>query len=373
MVGYLLLIVLSTVLLGTAFFSQTLSNSSQQLAQNESFLKPSPQVKGIETTKTTTPEATLKPSTIKANPKKSSRSPAYLGLWTQGFWDVSTNTLHPEVLAAMENKIGKKVAIAHYYRGWGELDSAQVLSELQTITANGWRPMISANPYFFDKCSYNGMPLYRAIASGNCDEFIKNIGRNLKKLGQPFFLRFAWEMNIPSMEWQVQRTGSTNADFIAAWQRMHNLTYAEGATNILWVFAPDVGNTSYREIYPGDAFIDWLGLDGYNWGTTQSWSSWKSFSQVFSAAYRTITRLSPIKPLMISEVNTTDQGGDKPAWYQDMLSTQIPLNFPRIKAIVFYNEDRSTKENVNWLIDVSPASLESFIKNIQNPLYLSSF
>lgn len=353
------------ILLGIIIFSHSQNNpSSQKIIETQPSVKSVSQVEGAVSSISVD---------IKTPPKKVSTRFVYFGLWTQGFWDPNTNTLHPEALTSVENKIGKHAAIAHFYRGWEALVSPELLSDLNTINANGWRPMVSANPYFFDKCPANGTPLYKAIASGNCDEFLKSIGKNLKQFGKPIFLRFAWEMNIPSMEWQIERTGSTGQDFIAAWQRMHDIIYSENATNVLWVFSPDVSNTSYENIYPGDAFVDWIGLDGYNWGTTQPWSKWQSFSDVFSAAYRDILKLAPDKPLMLAEVNTTDKGGDKSAWYQDMLATQIPLNFPRIKAVVFYNEDRTAKENVNWLIDISQASLNSFSQSIQSPVYLPSF
>ena len=59
--------------------------------------------------------------------------------------------LFGSIFAYEANKIGKKVAIAHYYRGWDVLDSNALISELNTIVSNGWRPMVSVNPYFFDR------------------------------------------------------------------------------------------------------------------------------------------------------------------------------------------------------------------------------
>lgn len=303
-------------------------------------------------------------------------SPIYLGMWTQGFFDPQNFTLHPEALKSLEAKINKKVAIAHYYRGWEELEKSQVLDELNTISENGWRPMISANPYFFGKCVANGKTLYKAIADGNCDEFMHSAAKNLKNFGKPVFLRFAWEANIDSIEWGVNRVGSTPADFVAAWRKFHDIAKSEGADNIVWVFSPNVkGGTTiaYKDLYPGDAYVDWLGLDGYNWGTTQSWSKWQTFSQVFLSSYQEITKLAPQKPLMIAEVNSTNVGGDKPSWYTDALENQLPNSFPRVKAVVFYNEDRSAKESVNWLIDINPESLASFKKGVAKPFYLSSF
>ena len=299
----------------------------------------------------------------------------YLGFWTQGFFDPKNFQLHTEVLKELEKKIGKKAAIAHYYRGWEELAKQQLVDELNSISANGWRPMVSANPYFFSQCNSNGMSLYRAIANGNCDKFMRQVGRNLKNFNKPFFLRFAWEMNIDSLEWGVARVGSSAEEFVLAWKRFHDILAGEGANNILWVFSPNVGQTviGYKSLYPGEGYVDWLGLDGYNWGTTQPWSSWQTFRQVFLTSYNELLNVVPGKPLMIAEVNTTHEGGSKPQWYDDMLLSELAQNFPQVKAVVFYNENRSVSENVNWLIDISAESLETFRRAISQPFYLSSF
>lgn len=297
----------------------------------------------------------------------------FVGMWTQGFLDGSF-VLHPEKLKSLENQIGKKVAIAHYYRGWEELEKSILLGELNLISQNGWRPMISVNPYFFSRCPSNGLDLYKAIASGNCDEFLHSIGRNLSRFEKPFFLRFAWEMNINSIEWSVSRVGSTSGDFVLAWRRFHDILEQENVGNVLWVWSPNEGGSlNLRDLYPGDNYVDWLALDGYNWGTTQPWSSWRTFSQVFSRSYAESLSISPEKPLMLAEVNSTNIGGDKAGWYLDMLEVQIPNNFPKIKAVVFYNEDRSSNENVNWLIGITSESLAAFKRGISKVFYSSNF
>src|SRR5260221_13064555 len=112
-------------------------------------------------------------------------------------------------------------------------------------------------------------------------------------------------MNVDSMDWSIQKTGDTPADYIQAWRRFHDIVVAQGATNVLWVFSPNTitsSTISYNLLYPGDAYVDWVGLDGYNWGNTQSWSHWESFSQVFSDSYASLVAVAPSKPLMLSEV-----------------------------------------------------------------------
>lgn len=294
------------------------------------------------------------------------------GAWTQGLYDAKTQKLHPEKLQSFEKLIDKKVAIAHYYRGWESFTDPHLLTEFQTLENNGWTPMLDANPYYFSKCPATKLPLYRAIAEGKCDKFLHDAGKNLSKIKKPFYLLFAWEMNNKDLEWSVTYSGSSPQDFVKAWRHIHTIFAEEKATNIQWVFCPntqDQTSVSYDKIYPGDKYVDWVGLDGYNWGTSQSWSQWSSFAGVFTSSYQHLVRIAPDKPMMIAEVNTTDQGGDKGEWYNDMLTVQIPSNFPQIKAVVMYNEDRTKQEKVNWRVDVNKESLNDFISAIHTEFY----
>lgn len=338
--------------------------------RNTSQKKQTSQIKAVEIVSTPTTFLQLSTPTI------STVRPIYLGMWTQGFWDDTNKVLHPETLTSFEQKLGKRFAIAHYYRGWEYLDSEYLRKELAIIDSYGWRPMISANPYFFDRCVSNNLPLYKAIVQGNCDGFLQAAARNLKLFAKPVFLRLAWEMNINSMEWSIQQSHSSSEDFASAWRHMHDVFIAEQATNILWVFSPNVESNDsipYENIYPGDSYVDWLGLDVYNWGNTQSWSTWEGFSELFSQSYSHIISIAPNKPLMIAEINTTDVGGDKARWYRNLLEQELPYDFPKVSAVVFYNEDRTQKEQVNWLIDISNESFTAFKKGLQKPFYQSSF
>jgi len=70
---------------------------------------------------------------------------------------------------------------------------------------------------------------------------------------------------------------NTNETYIAAFRHIVDIFRANGATNVKWVFnvnCDNVGNgTSYLGHYPGDNYVDYTSIDGYNWGTTQSWEA----------------------------------------------------------------------------------------------------
>ncbi|HVZ67508.1 MAG TPA: glycosyl hydrolase [Patescibacteria group bacterium] len=294
-----------------------------------------------------------------------------LGAWTQGFYDANQKKLNPQKLLDFESLTKKKYSIAHYYRGWESFIDPTLVKEFSLLRKNGWTPMLSSNPYYFSDCPVQTESIYKSIAEGKCDEFLNKAGENLKKINKPFYLAFAWEMNNKDLEWSVPYTGSSPQDFVDAWRHIHDMFEKHGAKNILWVFCPnipDVPHPSYKDLYPGDKYVDWTCLDGYNWGTTQSWSKWTSFTDIFGSSYQTISDIAPGKPLMIGEVNTTDVGGNKAGWYGDAFR-DIPYNFPNIKAVVIFNEDKSKQENVNWRVDVSKDSLNSYISAIKPAIY----
>jgi len=203
-----------------------------------------------------------------------------------------------------------------------------------------------------------------------------DIAKQFKDYHKEILFRFAWEMNIDTIEWSTQKTGSTPHDFVLAWQHFHDILKLEGADNVKWVFSVNTikdNSTPIASLYPGDAYVDWLAVDGYNWGTTQSWSSWQSFDQIFHTTYMQVAGLSSQKPIMISEIGSVEQGGDQPEWFRDMLDKQLIQNYPRIKAIVLFNEDKTNTEGVNWKIEDSQSTLNVVRSSLKSHVYSSQF
>ena len=102
--------------------------------------------------------------------------------------------------------------------------------------------------------------------------------------------------------------------------------------------------------YPGNDYVDILGLDGYNWGKCATkkrfgWTSyWKSFQEVFSAPLKKIKKLSPNKAVMIFETASTDIGGDKALWIQEALSY---AEKEKLKAIIWFQVDKECGWKIN--------------------------
>jgi len=125
------------------------------------------------------------------------------------------------------------------------------------------------------------------------------------------------------------------------------------------VWCPNVvfsGSTPLSSLYPGDAYVDWTCLDGYNKGGT----GWTSFTNIFAQSYDQLMQLAPNKPVMIGETASSESGGSKATWIQSALSA-LPTRFPQIRALVWFNwkiyENGTTWD---WQIESSSGATSAF-------------
>jgi endoglucanase len=143
--------------------------------------------------------------------------------------------------------------------------------------------------------------------------------------------------------------------YVAAWRHIVRVFRSEGATNVRFVWAPNAEHESQRAIlrlYPGDRWVDWVALSGFNWGGP--WL-WESAQHVFRRSYLALTRLTR-KPLMIAETSAGEVGGSKPKWIAQTFSKDL-RRMPRVRAVVWFNGQLNW---ARWDADSSRASLNAF-------------
>jgi beta-mannanase len=294
----------------------------------------------------------------------SAASRVYLGVYQPGApADMSR-------LSTFESDAGKHVAVVMWYQDWAGGGSLNV-SSLNAVAAHGSVPLITWEPW--DATMGTNQPNYRlaAILAGDYDSYVQVWAQQLAAYGQPVLLRWAQEMNGTWYPWGVGVNGNTPSQYVAAWQHLRAIFVAAGAVNVQWVWSPNVmwgtGQGAFDAFFPGESAVEWVGLDGYNWGAQGGRGSnggWQSFSQVFSASYKDITALTT-KPVMIAETASADQGGSKPNWITDAYA-RIVAAYPRITAVVWFNE----KKERDWRIESTLASQRAFAGAVASPSYL---
>ncbi len=112
--------------------------------------------------------------------------------------------------------------------------------------------------------------------------------------------------------------------------------------------------------YPGDEFVDWIGVDGYNFGEHHDeWHKWQSFHEVFDSVLNSLAMRYPGKPIMLTEFGCAPgKPGQREQWIREAFESV--QRHPQVRAAVWFNYDKRREGEPNFRIDVTPGSLRAF-------------
>lgn len=305
------------------------------------------------------------PETFTSTKVITPKSTVYLGVALSTWADNLTT------LSAFEKDAKKKPSIVSWYQDWGATDGSQNFQTewMDQVLSHGSIPLVTWEPWRAIPTPQGvNQPDFtlRNIINGVFDNYIRKWAQASKAWGYSYFLRFAQEMNGNWYPWDEEVNGNKPGEYILAWRHVHDIFTAYGVTNVTWVWSPNgeyPGALSFSEVYPGDQYVNWVAMDAFNWGTTQG-TTWQTFSQIFGQSYKDMLKLTA-KPLMIAETACAEQGGSKAEWIADTFGTQLPHNFPGIRAIIWFNQDKQR----DWRIESSPSSQSAFANAIKSNIY----
>jgi hypothetical protein len=213
------------------------------------------------------------------------------------------------------------------------------------------------------------------IIAGDFDAYLDKWAADAKALGLPIGLRLDHEMNGFWYPWSEQANGNGPGEFVRAWRHVHDRFTAVGATNIIWVWSPNVigalKNVSLIDLYPGNDYVDWLGLGGYYRKPIPGKPA--TFDNTFGESLAALRAVDD-KPILLSEIGCTETGGNKPAWIRSLFEA-LPEQ-PDIIGLSWFNQtvtaipigERLPVTN-DWRIDSTPESLAAFRAGIADPRY----
>jgi hypothetical protein len=303
-------------------------------------------------------------------------SPIYWGTWLPGAPYTAA------IMDEFEASLGKGQSIVHWGQGWFANGTPQTFQTnlFDRVRKRGSIPMIDWLSWEPGKGSNQADFRLATIASGKYDDVIRQWANGAKSWGQPFFLRFDHEMNGNwQFPWAEQLNGNKPGDFVKAWRHVHDVFASVGATNATWVWCPNVSGSTTRpmsQLYPGDQYVDWICLDGYN--QSQGGATFLGLGQVFAGgvknrpnSYAEITKLAPNKPLMIGETGTSEQGGSKADWLSGGLQNDLPKLLPGVQAIVYFNWNAGDPKR-DWPVDTSIEAKAAFAQAISSSQYAAN-
>ncbi len=308
------------------------------------------------------------------SPSPQSRVPAgprYWGAWIGSHLTGIEAPWDKGAMDAFEQHAGKRMSLVNFSNPFANCFTSPCkpytfpTGEFNTIRGRGSIPFFSwandALPLSGDQSAYQ----LSDVIAGRHDSYITAWATAARKWGHPFFLRFNWEMNGSWFPWSEGANGNKAGEYVAAWRHVHDLFTSAGATNTTWVWCPSTDPGHYMQsldgLYPGDGYVDWTCLDGYNFDKPRT-----SFQDLFKTTYDEITgRIAPSKPMIIGETGSTEAGGSKAAWITDMFAS-LETSFPAIRGLLWFNK---FDDGMDWPIETSSSATAAFKAGIASPRF----
>jgi hypothetical protein len=223
-----------------------------------------------------------------------------------------------------------------------------------------------------------------SIANGSQDAYIRTWAGSIAAQAMPVVIRFDHESNGNWYPWSVGWpptgaasnqgiSGNTPAEYVAAWRHVWSIFNSLGANAYaIWAYVPSRidtlagydGMTQSQLIaaaYPGDAYTDWVGVDGYQYNPAES----TTYSDTFAATFAALGSFSS-KPIIVAEMGSAEQsGGVKARWIQQTLAG-LSAN-PRVISAIYFDNDVTGVHYIDgkpirtdWRIDSDPAAASAF-------------
>ena len=289
------------------------------------------------------------------------------GAWVPGVpWDMSQQD-------AFESRVGKRVGIIHFGQGWqwDRVYQPFYPGDYQRIMDRGAVPLLDWGPWDLSARRSVNQPSFALarIIDGDHDTYIRDWATAVMAWGQPLWVRFAWKMNSLWFPWCEGVNDNQPGDYIRAWQHVVDIFRDVGATNVAWVWCPNavyLGATPLASLFPGETYVDWIGYDAYNWGTTYG-AEWTSVAATLDPTYALMRQVSASKPIMLGEIACSENGGSKAAWISDLFAA-LPRDYPEITALVWFNWNAGNAD-LDWPIESSVAATAAFAAGINASRY----
>ncbi len=253
-----------------------------------------------------------------------------------------TGSLQAELsaLPGFDGQEGRSPAILSTFQDWAQpVDMAG----LDTVAATGAIPMVTW------ECGDTDAN----VAAGLDDAMVSAEARGLAATDVPVLLRWFPDPNQTGGPAAALCLGASGAPgYIAAFQHIHSLFEAAGATNVAFVWSVDAsaaGGPNAAAYYPGGSAVDWIAADGRAMpgdkappaAPSKEFGSWYS---AFSSAG---------KPMMVSSIGA--DSGAQPAYLAQILS-EFPSQFPQVKALVYFDAPQWSSGDQDQLDTAGAAS-----------------
>jgi hypothetical protein len=245
-----------------------------------------------------------------------------------------------------QSTVGKAPNLLAFYASWGD---AYDVSGVRRIFGYGALPYMAWEPYH---------TTLEAIADGRTDDYVRSVAQSVLSADVPVAISFGHEMNGDWYPWG--RQAATADQFVRAWKHVHDIFQQVGATNVIWVWSPNniypAPKVKLKPYYPGDAYVDWVGVIGY-----YTVDGPRTFSVLFDPTFRQVRTFSK-RPFLISET-ASEMSGRRLADVDDLFSGVQARS--DVLGFIWFD----IVKRADWRIERTPGPLADFKRRASNPVY----
>jgi hypothetical protein len=278
-------------------------------------------------------------------------------------------------LQRVTQETGKQPNMSLFYNAWGAAAASGYANVNVTAIDNacqaGMLPMLTWESWDTATTDSHGVAWDQpdfapsVIAGGKYDPYIRAVAAKIKTAPCPVAVRLDQEVNGYWYPWGIKTADMNNsaADYVSMWQHVWTIFHNAGVSNVLWVWSPNVQSKKHAGLpdlsasYPGDKYVDWIGIDGYIASADQT------FHDRFQPTFDQLRAFVPDKPWIIAECGVSTNAS-KPRQLKNVVSAVA-----RRKRLVGMNYFNTNKSTGNYLLDETSESLSAFRNAIANPVY----
>ena len=318
--------------------------------------------------------------------------PPDYGIYHGAFPDMGApeDSVTAERILAFDSLTGNPAIWVYFSNNWFTGISFPQ-KEADIISSLGKIPFIRMMPR---SAFYEGRqdPVYtmQKIIDGKFDNDLKQYARETKNFGKPLIIEFGTEVNGDWFSWNGKYNGGGETEkygdpdvpdgperFRDAYRHIINIFKKENANNVTWFFhvnndsSPKEDWNTMSAYYPGDDYIDWIGVSAY--GAQTPFEEWNSLTDLLDECYNELCGISKTKPIGLIEFGVIEDPvmGNKAKWIQDALQALRNNKYPRIKAISYWHSVwKDGKGNsINMRLDSSPGSINTYRRIINDDYF----
>jgi beta-mannanase len=295
-------------------------------------------------------------------PSASSNDFCNLGAWSKegnsaNFTDIATS-----FESYFKSSSDKKLGVIHFFQpfatdGGNTQNHYPSVERINKVIQQGYIPMITLEDHFVNSNPNIKQPNLYSIVEGHFDSFFVAWAKQIKKVDGVVLLRILHEFNGDWYPWCIANNDKNPQLLIKAYRHIHDIFKEQQVTNVKFIWCPN--STSFpqekwnfiMDAYPGNGYVDFVGLDIYN-GAGKA-SVWRSFRKEGIENYFILTQTLPDKPLFICETASRERESSEPhsaqnkaEWIKDMSKT-LSSDMSKVKLLTWFNEKSTFKINTS--------------------------